>query len=316
LIGAGADAEAVAAALQDGAACGYPAAQVQLITNGGATTAGILAALDELAARAGAGDTAFLFFSGQGALGTDGSYYLASHDVQIEGNRIKAGSGVNEGELLQKLWAIPAERVLIVFSAGHAGSSSPSPSAAAPALTTSSPAEDTITALLGTGKGRIVVAACRAEQHSYSGSGPLTLFTQALIDGLRGVGVADNHGFIGAFSLYRHIYETVSDRAKALHNVVQEPELTVLRGAGSFAVARYKGTGTLSGEFAAEPLPTCMAAREVSIELSASHLAQGENAIGTRSASIRIDNVISNVRGAGLAGGNVGKVNLDSDTTR
>lgn len=56
LPGTAADAEAVAYMLQDEMVCGYPAPQVRLLTHGGATRAGILAARDDLAARTGAGD--------------------------------------------------------------------------------------------------------------------------------------------------------------------------------------------------------------------------------------------------------------------
>jgi hypothetical protein len=263
-----ADAEAVAAVLQDGDACGYPAGQVQVITHGGATKTGILAALDDLAGRTRAGDTVFLFFCGHGALGTDGSYHLGGHDVQIESNRIRAGTGVSEAELRQKLRAIVAERVLIVVDAHHSAGSSPvrqaGGSATPPSLITGNPPEDTVAALLGTGKGRIIVVACRPEQRSHAGSGPLSIFAQALVDGLRGNGVADNRGFIGVFSLYEQLYTAVIGQARAHVNEAQEPELTVLRGAGSFAVALYKGAGAGDAELAAEPLPQGMAVREIS----------------------------------------------------
>ena len=342
-----ADAQAVAAVLQDAGAAGYPADQVKLISEDNATKAGILAALDDLAARATAGQTAFLFFCGHGALGTDGNYYLVSHDVQIEGGRVVAGTGVSEAELLQKLKAIPAERVLMVFNACHSGNISPALGTEAPALTTSNPSEDTAAALLGTGKGRIIVTACGEQQLSYIGSGPLTLFTQALVDGLRGKGVANNRGFISAFSLYEHIYETVSEKVQDLYKLVQQPELTVLRGVGPFAVALYKGASSLGGELAGEPLPQGMGAREVSPEKSARRLAQridtgggayvggnvtvtggdfvgrdkivhgdvvhGDKVAGDKVAGVKIGNVGGDINGSVIAGGDVGDVNLGSD---
>ena len=75
------DAKAVAAVLRDGSACGYPAEQVRPLGRDDATKEGILSALDDLAAGAGPQDTVFLFYCGHGALGTDGNYYLVSHDV-------------------------------------------------------------------------------------------------------------------------------------------------------------------------------------------------------------------------------------------
>lgn len=337
-----ADAQAVADILQDANACGYPSDQVKLISKEGATKAGILAALDDLAARATAGHTAFLFFCGHGALGTDGNYHLVSHDAQLQGQRVIAGTGVSEAELLQKLWAIRAERVLMVFNACHSGSISPSLDTEVSALTTSNPSEDTTAALLGTGSGRIIVTACGEQQLSYIGNGPLTLFTQALVDGLRGKGVANNHGFISAFSLYEHIYENVTESARALYKRVQQPELTVLRGVGPFAVALYKGASSLGGELAADPLPQGTAAREVSPEKSAKRLAQrintgggayvagdvntgggdfvgrdkivhGDVVHGYKVGGVKISNVGNDIRSSVIAGGDVGDINLGSD---
>jgi hypothetical protein len=96
-------------------------------------------------------------------------------------------------------------------------------------------------ALLSTGSGRIIITACREEQFSYIGTGQLTLFTQALVDGLHGKGVLARGGFISAFDLYTTIYETVSARVRQLYKQEQEPELTVLKGVGPFAVSLYKG---------------------------------------------------------------------------
>jgi hypothetical protein len=98
---------------------------------------------------------------------------------------------------------------------------------------------------------------------SYIGKGPLTIFTQALVDGLRGRGVRNSNGFISAFSLYEHIYESVSEAVQTNIGAVQQPELTVLRGVGPFAVSLYRGASSL-GDFAGdEPPPAGMAVQEV-----------------------------------------------------
>lgn len=268
------DAEAVAAVLRDANACGYPASQVQVVHDAGATKAGILSALDDLAAAAKPDDTAFLFFCGHGALGTDGNYYLVGHDARVQNGRVVAGTGVSEAELLQKLRGIAAQRMLLIFNACHSGNISPNLDIAPETLNTSNPDADAAAALLGTGQGRILIAACREQQISYIGKGTLSIFTQALVDGLRGKGVRNTNGFISAFSLYEHLFEAVGEAVKAQYKAVQEPELTVLRGVGPFAVALYKGASTL-GDFAGdEPLPTGMAAREVSPEKSARYFRQ------------------------------------------
>jgi hypothetical protein len=287
LQGTAADAEAVAKVLQDDdSGCGYATAQVRLLTHSSATKGEILAALDDLAGRTGAGDIVFLFFCGHGALGTDDSYYLAGYDVRMEANRVQAPTGVGEKELLAKVQAIRAEHVLVVFNACHGGTFAPArldaAAVAATALTTGNPPEDTVAALLGTGRGRIVVAACRTGQRSHAAGGRLSLFAQALVDGLRGAagaGTNSSSGFLSAYGLYSYLYASVAERARTLLNEDQEPELAVLRGARSFAIAQYKGASTAgvtetAAEPAMEPLPQGTAVREISPEESAHSLAE------------------------------------------
>lgn len=264
-----ADAAAVAAILCDPNACGYPPTQVKFIHDEGATKAGILTALDALAQHVGEKDTVFLFYAGHGALGTQSNYYLVSHDAQIKDNRVVEGTGVSEAELLAKLHAIKAQRMVLCFNACHAGHISPTLALEPPTLAASNPAADIAAALLGTGEGRIILTACREEQVSYIGKGQLTIFTQALVDGLRGKGVANRKGFISIFNLYEYLHDTVKETVETTLQHRQEPELTVLKGVGAFAVALYKGASTL-GEFDEdEPLPQGLPVHEMRPEKSA-----------------------------------------------
>jgi hypothetical protein len=248
------DARAVAQILQDPDICGYPPGQVRLLADEAATKAGILEALDELAANTGEADTVFLFYCGHGALGTDGEYYLVSHDARGTASRVQAGTGVSEAELLAKLKALPAKRTFLVFNACYSGNISPSLDFEEPALAVRSLSTDTSAALLGSGEGRIILTACRENQKSYfKRSGGLSYFTQALTASLRGRGVHNNGGFISAFSLYEALYEQVRQQSQSLE-LEQEPELTVIKGVGPFAVALYKGASDL-GSFAPEEAP-------------------------------------------------------------
>lgn len=253
------DARLVAATLQDPLVCGYPPGQVRLLAGEEATKAGILAALDELALRTGEQDTIFLFYCGHGVLGTDGEFHLVSHDARLSGGRLQAGSGVSEAELLEKLKALPARRLFLAFNACYSGSISPSLALEQPALATRSLSADNAAALLGSGAGRIILTACREHQKSYYKPGKgVSFFTQALADGLRGHGVRDNGGFISAFSLYEALYSRVRELSQELGQD-QEPELTVLKGVGPFAVSLYKGASGLGG-FAPEIVPPALPA--------------------------------------------------------
>jgi hypothetical protein len=267
-----ADARAVVAALRDPALCGYPAEQVTLLTDQAATRDGILSALDVLAARVGADDTVVLFFSGHGHYGDDGGYYLTTHDTRLTASRkVVDGTAVSQVELIEKLRALRAPRVLCLFNACHAGAISPVLGDEEP-LPGVNPPPQTAAALLATGTGRVVITACRERQYAFVGDGPLTIFTQALVDGLRGQGVTSRSGYISLFDLYTGMYAAVDEAVRRAvpaelrerYGRTQEPELTVIKGVGPFAVALYQGAAQ-TGAFAAPERPAAGAAlRELS----------------------------------------------------
>jgi hypothetical protein len=241
-----ADARAVAQVLRDPRFCGYPAAQVALLHDEQATSAGILAALDQLALRTGLDDTVVLFYCGHGDFGDDGEYYLTSHETRIADQKVVAGTGLRQKTLLEKLRAIRARRMLLIFNACHSGAVAPTLGGAdEPPPAGQNPPDETTAALLATGAGRIIITACRAAQLSYVGVGRLTLFTQALVGGLLGQGLDGRNGYISAFDLYTHVYNTVGEQVRRQFGARQEPELTILKGVGPFAVALYRGAATL-----------------------------------------------------------------------
>ncbi|NJN67908.1 MAG: caspase family protein [Chloroflexaceae bacterium] len=111
-----ADAQAVAEVLRDPRCCGYPAEQVTLLTDGQATRAAILAALDHLPYTSKT-DTLLLFSSGHGHYSSDGTYHLTTHDTRLAGGKVVVGTAISQAELLERLRATPAERVLLLFNA-------------------------------------------------------------------------------------------------------------------------------------------------------------------------------------------------------
>lgn len=264
-----ADARAIHAVLADENLCGYPPDQITLLHNEATTRTALFTALDNLAAATKPDSTVVLYYAGHGEYGTDGNYYLSTHDTQREGARIAKDTGLRDDELLTKLRAIPAKRLLLLFNACHSGAISPDLSIAPPpSLGVTPPPEETLDAILGTGEGRIIITACRPQQKSRVGHGQLTLFTQALVEGLRGQGyVANRSGYISAFGLYEHLYETVKASAADL-GYQQDPELTVLRGVGPFPVALYRGATSLGLFDEQETLPPNTAVRTINPERS------------------------------------------------
>lgn len=261
-----ADAQAVSKLLCDHNVCGYLPEHVTLLRHAETSRAGILQALDNLAGQTSAEHTVILFYCGHGDYGDDGDYYLTTHDTQVANDKIVAGTGLNNAELLDKLRAIPAKRLLLIFNACHSGELSPHLGfgQAATSFGSLSLPQSTSEALLSTGEGRIIITASRPDQKSWVGSGPLTIFAQALVTGLSGQGyVTNSRGYVSAYGLYEHLYFTVKEAAAKEKNQLQEPELTVLKGVGPFPVSLYRGATNLGLFDQQESLPEGMAARTI-----------------------------------------------------
>lgn len=282
-----ADANAVAAMLRDPQYCGYMPEQVTLLSDAAASRDGILTALDALTARVGEGDTVFVFYAGHGEYGDDG-YYLTTHDTRLDGRKVAVGTGLREAELIAKLRAIKAKRLLLIVNACHSGEVSPVLAPGEEPLTGTPLPPQVSAALLGTGEGRVIISACRESQYSFIGPGPLTLFTQALVDGLQGKGVSSNRGYISVFDLYTHLYfaldevvpRKVSAAVRQRYGEKQEPELTILKGVGPFAVALWRGATTLGDFDASGGSPEGTAVREVNPAYSQAMLRQHQQTIG------------------------------------
>jgi hypothetical protein len=282
-----ADTQALAATLVRPESCGYPDDQVTLLHDNAATRSGLLIALDALANQVGPDDTVFLFYAGHGDYSEDG-YELTTHDSRFQEGKLVAGSGLRAGEFTEKLRAIKAKRLLLMVNACHAGELSPVLGTADQPFTGVSLPDNTAAALLATGEGRIIITACRDGQVSYIGSGQLTLFTQALVDGLQGKGVHSNRGYISAFDLYTHLYfaleeavpKQISAALRQRYHSTQEPELTVLKGVGPFAVSLYRGATRLGSFDASVSLPEGTAAREVNPAKAQAMLRQHQQSIG------------------------------------
>ncbi len=247
-----ADAEAVERVLRDSAFCGYPEGQVARLSHGAAGREGIERALADLAGRVDAGSTVFLFLCSHGAFGSDGRWYFNPHDVRYENDQVVPESGIGEARLIELLRAIPAERLFVIFNTCFSGSVSPTlAGGSGQPLPASSPTPEGVEALLATGRGRIILTAAGEEQYSYFTHGaPLTIFTDALVDGLRGEGVPDRNGFVSAFDLYTHVFDAVTGEVRRRYNETQEPELTVLKGKGPFAVSLFRGAAAALGDIA------------------------------------------------------------------
>jgi tetratricopeptide (TPR) repeat protein len=287
------DVHQLAAILTDPQYCGYPAVQVTVLHDATATRDGVLAALDHLVTTTTPDSTVLIYYAGHGhydapADAADRVYYLTTHETDLTpepptapttatANRwIVPDTAISQAELLAALQRLPAQRVLLLFNACHAGELHPTMSLGtvpAPVTQSSNPPEPLAAALLGTGSGRVIVTACRDSQVSQAGPGPTTIFAEYLLAALQGHDVSNRDGTISAFDLYMTVYAKVKARVLDRYYRHQEPVLTTLRGIGPFPVALYQGARSMGITDAAALPPEGDAVRLISIQQSQQALA-------------------------------------------
>ncbi|QQU66397.1 caspase family protein [Pseudomonas fluorescens] len=205
------DVNDVAATLSSPDHCGYSPTNVVTLLDASATRTAVLKGLEELAARAGPDDTACVFFSGHGGvLGSPGN----EDSVLVTVDSVLAdieNTSISSNELATALAQIKAKRLLVFIDACHAGGAAISKS-----LTDDKGHElksgfsQNTFAKLAVGSGRALMASCRADEVSSVFVGARnSVFTTALLAGLRGAADKSASGFIKVFDLFNYISEEV-----------------------------------------------------------------------------------------------------------
>lgn len=205
------DVNDVAATLSSPKFCAYAPINVVTLLDSEATRAAVLKNLDELAARVGTDDTVCVFFSGHGGVvGSPGNEdsVLATVDSDLAdiGN-----TSVSSDELAAALALIKAKRLLVFIDACHAGGAAISKSLTdSNGYTLKSGYSPNTFAKLAVGSGRALMASCRANEESTVFAGARnSVFTTALLAGLRGAADKSASGFIKVFDLFNYISEEV-----------------------------------------------------------------------------------------------------------
>ncbi|HEU4404121.1 MAG TPA: TIR domain-containing protein [Polyangiaceae bacterium] len=204
------DAEDVAALLRDPQAGAYPPEQVHSLVEGEATKAGLLTALDELAARVPEDGTALVYFSGHGGRSAGGGSecYLLPVEAQGESDAALAETAISARQLGERLRAIRAVRLTVVLdccrAAGIADVKDAEPFALDGTL-----APGALTAL-AKGRGRAVLAGSRVDGFAFVRPGERHgVFTRHLLEGLRGAagGVG---GVVRVCDLFHYVQQKVA----------------------------------------------------------------------------------------------------------
>ncbi|MFZ2852612.1 MAG: caspase family protein [Rhodocyclaceae bacterium] len=205
------DVNDVAATLSSPKYCAYAPANVVTLLDANATRAAVLKGLDELAARVAPDDTACVFFSGHGGVvGSPGNEESVLVTVDSDLADIE-NTSISSDKLAAALAQIKVKRLLVFIDACHAGGAAISKS-----LTDGKGRElksgytQNTFAKLAVGSGRALMASCRADEVSAVLVGERnSVFTTALLAGLRGAADKSASGFIKVFDLFNYVSEEV-----------------------------------------------------------------------------------------------------------
>lgn len=206
------DALDTAETLKSSAYCGYPEANVTILTDGEATLANTRKALADLAASATTNDTVAIFFSGHGARignGATATSALVPYDCKLTDI---AGTTLGEAELSAAIAAIKAPRVIVVVDACHSAGTATLKSDLGndEGYVIDEGFDEKSLQRLARGTGRVVFASSRATETSLVlKSERNSVFTTAMLSGLKGAATAATDGTIRVFDLFNHVSETV-----------------------------------------------------------------------------------------------------------
>lgn len=217
------DVAALAAALTDPTACGYPPAQVRTLAGPAATAPAVLAALHPLTAL-DPDDTLLLYLSGYAEPDAD-DCRIATYDAEWSDGGLCDGAALRASELLDALRRVPA-RLLLIANLFTPGDLAP-PLAGRALIGAPLPAPLVHAALLA-GEGRIVFTAAGEGRLAYLGDGDLSPFAHALLDALTGKTIHPRGGVVGACDLCETVQHALVEATRPF-GLPQEPELTTLR---------------------------------------------------------------------------------------
>lgn len=206
------DALDIAETIKSSVYCGYPEANVTVLTNDAATLENIRSALTDLAVTATTDDTVAIFFSGHGTRigsGPAATSALVPYDCKLTDI---AGTTLGEAELSAAIAAINAPRIIFVVDACHAAGTATLKSGVGEHGLEGSDEGFGEKSLqqLAQGTGRVVLASSRATETSLVLERERnSVFTTAMLSGLKGAAPAANDGTIRVFDLFNHVSETV-----------------------------------------------------------------------------------------------------------
>lgn len=245
------DAEDFGKVLTDTQLCGYPQAQVTVLTNQAAIQTRILTELDVLAKSAQNDNnaTVIIFFAGHGV--KDNDYYFLPHEVQVTYNVLGNASGIVQNTalsntvFLQKVRQIKAKRLVILFNTCHAGGVGTALSLEGHAF---APVPLGLFDDLLTGGGKVILSSSQATEKSWGkGGAPNSIFVTHLLNALRGKGAQTASKTINILDVFKHLSKAVPADAQTINPPqVQTPVMKAYDMTEDFPIALLLGGVGLS----------------------------------------------------------------------
>ncbi len=219
------DANAIAQQLQDPARCAYPKDHIQLLTGENAERKNILSKLDWLAENAGPDDTVIVYFSGHGI--EIPGFYLVPFGFDWSN---LADTAISGQEFTEHLRLIKSKKLLVLLDCCHAGGQAEAKGHIESPLPSEAIAE------LEGGSGRVVIAACRKDEVSWTGQ-PYSQFTMAVLEALSGYGAFERDGLARVLDLALWVGRVIPERT----DDKQHPIIKISNLQDNFALAWYAG---------------------------------------------------------------------------
>lgn len=202
--------------------CGYSPDNVQLLLDGQATQASLRQALADLVQRSDQDSTVFIYVSSHGGsveFGPHAGEYLLPVDADFTSGASLAQTAVSGAQFTEALRAIPARKLVVIFDCCHSGGIGQPKDAEAPTVKAGLP--DNYYEVLKQGQGRVILASSRNTEQSYVLPGAAnSLFTQHLLDGLRG-GAIGPGGVIRILDLFSYLQPKVTSDFSSQHPILK-----------------------------------------------------------------------------------------------
>jgi len=204
------DARDVVSILTSSGQCGFDPKRVRILLDSDATLDRIRQELEHLATAAQPGSSVIVFFSGHGALlggPSDPESALIPFDCRVSELQTTC---LSEGELSSSLQRIRTGRLLVLLDACHSGDATRFKASSEAANFISLGYTEKSLGRLATGAGRVLMASSRATELSLILPGAQnSLFTDHLLEALRGEGTTHGDGFIRVFDVFNHVAQRV-----------------------------------------------------------------------------------------------------------